>query len=125
MRFIVALLAVTALAPSAKADPDKPVRVIEITRENAERSAQIIASSKSALIGMPPAGKSVRTVSDDRRNARAQARERNASARQVLPKVMRVDDGKLTTVAVGRAKVQITKPGQAGPIVETYLVPKQ
>lgn len=79
MRTIFAILTFFAFAPNANADPQKPVRVIEISRENAERSAQIIAASKSAFIGMPPA---TAVRSTDWRNAGAQLSEtktRNAA----------------------------------------------
>lgn len=73
MRIIFAILTLFAFAPNAKADPQKPVRVIEISRENAERSAQIIAASKSAFIGMPPA--TVVRSGSDLRNASARLSE--------------------------------------------------
>ena len=120
MRLAFATVLLAALISAAKADPPKSVRVIEITRENAEKSAQAIAAAKNPLIGMPPA----RTIfAVEARDTRAEVTERTAQA-----KIVPVDDlmvAQSPTDGSDRARVQIIKPGKTGPVVETFLVPRR
>ena len=119
MRVTVAIAALAA-GPMAHGESSTPVRTIEITRENAERSAAAIAASRSPFIGAPPPGKTIRSTSDWQ-NARAQAPANDAkAARQGDPLSAR-----LTTIAQDRAVVQVIKPGKTGLDVETSVVPRQ
>jgi hypothetical protein len=119
MRLIMAVVLLAALSLAAKADP-KPIRTIEITKDNAARSAAAIAAAKSPFIGMQPPGRS-RTVREEWRNARAQLPDHSHQ-------VSRPDDLMSEDVAVDasdRARVQIITPGRTGPVVKTYIVPRE
>ena len=116
MCLTVALAALGATAPRARAEPLQPVRTIEITKENAERSAAAIAAAKNPFIGAPPPGIIVRRESDWR-NARAQAPDSEADVESPVP-------AQLTANASDRAVVQIIKPGKTGPVVENWVVPR-
>jgi hypothetical protein len=119
IRLAVAVAVLAAAAPAVRAEPPKSVRVIQITRDNAERSAAAIAAAKSPFIGAPPRGKRVRST-PDWRNARAEAPGHDIDVAQQegrLPARSAAD-------ASDRAVVRIVKPGKAGPQVETWLVPR-
>jgi hypothetical protein len=124
MRLIMAVVLLAALSLAAKADP-KPVRVIEITKDNAARSAAAIAAAKSPYIGMQPPGRTVRANSEWR-NARAELAENHSHLARA--DVSRPDDVIGESVAVDasdRARVQIITPGKTGPVAKTYLVPRE
>jgi hypothetical protein len=128
MRFAVAIVALTAVVPVAQADPSTQTRVIGITKENAERSAAAIAAAKSPFIGMPPPGRVIRTVSDWR-NSRADLsdNEANGARKDDQAKIVGVDNAarvKFPERGSDRVQVQVIKPGKAGTIVETTVVPR-
>lgn len=122
MGLTLSFFAFATLAPLAKADPAKPVRVIPITKENAERSAAAMSAAKSPFIGAPPPGRIVRTPSDWR-NSRAQSLDNTADA---APQVERADRPApdLHEDAADRAMVRIIKGSKTGLVVETRIVPR-
>src|SRR6478736_1683927 len=90
MRAIIAALAVitsvtAAMTVETKAEEAKPVRVIEITRANAEASAALLAAAKNPTIGMPPQGRMVKEASADTAALTSPDRIRNARAELVAP----------------------------------------
>jgi hypothetical protein len=128
MRLAVAIIALVALECAAQAEPPKPVRVIAITKENAEKSAAAIAAGKSPFIGVPPRGKVMRTE-PDWRNARAalpvsEGKDGGPDDQATLARLDGSSAEGSSDVAPDRAQVQIIKPGKAGPIVETRIVPR-
>ena len=125
MRLIMAVVLLAALSLAAKADP-KPIRTIEITKENAARSAAAIAAAKSPFIGMQPPGRSS-TVREEWRNARAQLPDHDShqvSPPDALPPDALMSEG-VAVDASDRARVQIITPGKSGPVVKTYIVPRE
>jgi hypothetical protein len=113
------LSALAPIAPSTAADPTKPVRIIQITKENADRSAAEISASKSPLIGEPPPGKIVPAPSDWR-NSRAQSLENEEASAPLNNST----DGAPATSS-DQAVVQVIRPGETGFVVETQVLPRR
>lgn len=123
MRAILAIIILTALSNTAFSDPLPPARVIEITKENAERSAAIIAAAKSSLIGMPPPSKTVR-LEPDWKNARAESPRNRKVVHPAQKPSIAADLGDHLN-SPDAVRVQIIKRGSAGIVVESHLIPKE
>jgi hypothetical protein len=118
----LSIFAFVTIVPVANADPAKPVRIIQITKENAERSAAEMSAAKSPRIGEPPPGRIIRAPSDWR-NSRAQSLDNEAAP---APQDILTDPAPATfrTEAPDQAVVQIIRPGKTGFVVETHVVPR-
>ncbi|WP_157100166.1 hypothetical protein [Rhodoplanes sp. Z2-YC6860] len=114
MRLIVAA-ALLAFVPFA-ANAAEQVRVIDISKENAARSAAIIASAKSPFIGTSP-----QIVSTTARNSRAQASEADVRASRSVPRTTT----RTTAGSSDSALVRIITPGNDAVADRTYLVPRE
>lgn len=128
LRLTIAIVTLAAAAPLAKADPSEPVRIIAITKENAERSAAAMSAAKSPFIGMPPPGKVIR-AEPDWRKARAEFSANETDAARQGDKADHVHaeaslDESNSDHAGDRARVQIITHGKAGPTVGVYFVPR-
>ena len=110
----IALLSALLSIPPAQAEDTKPIRVIPITRENAEASAALI---KSPPIGRPPVGRTVQQAGAPQQAAR-QTNWKDARAEiaeQPRPRAER-----------NARRVEIWKPtGSGGFYIEAYSVPAE
>lgn len=120
----VVLLAIVGIgAAQAGDDRSTTIRVIEITRDSAERSAAALRAANSPFIGMPPQGKRV-----DRRLSDWQ--DAHAGIPRSKGKVARKDDRMKAAARVrlpeksDAAVVEIVTRGKGEPVLKTYLVPR-
>jgi hypothetical protein len=110
MRLIVAVALLTAATFTARAA--EPVRVIEISKDNAARSAAIIASAKSPFIGQSP-----QILTAAARNSRARASEAELRISHV--------ERRAANSPIDRALVRVITPGADALAVRSYLVPRE
>lgn len=122
MRLIITVL-ILATSTSVALAGDA-VRVIPITKESAAESAKIISAAH--LIGVPPAGKTIRSP-NDWRNARAELLKR-PNDQQEPPTFRSKDMAEAAlplSLSADHARVEIITPGKSEAVVQTYYVPKE
>lgn len=116
MRALLACIAFLFALPAAQAQDRAPVRVIEITRENAEASANLI---KSPQIGMPPIGRVTRQAEAAPPPAGRRQSWKDARADALAPAA---EPSPPRTRSLGRVDIWRSTPSGRF-IVRSYVVP--